>query len=197
MEGEEEEIFGGSEGEMRGLNDTVGNEEINYNGHGERKESTKLAETVKSLQKEVQSYKEDNNRMLQQLNDMLVHNLNEIQRQMNPYFRKRKESQKEKKHARSVSKSKKPRYSSPSSGGSSNFSKESRSIPERTSGKIRRRRHRRDELQGELKKIKPPIFKGDSEKGEYVEAWLLGLRKYFRIYNYSSRMEASIAIHQL
>ena len=64
MEGEEEEIFGGSEGEIRGLNDTFGNEEINSDGHGEQKESVKLAETVKSLHKEVQSYREDNERML-------------------------------------------------------------------------------------------------------------------------------------
>ena len=53
MEGGEEEIFGGSEGEMRGLNDTIGNEEINSDGHGEWKEFAKLVETVKSLQKEV------------------------------------------------------------------------------------------------------------------------------------------------
>ena len=80
MEGEEEEILGGSEGEIRGLHDTVGNEEVNSDGHGGQKESAKLEETVKSLQKEVQSYREDNERMLQQLNDRLVHNLNEIQR---------------------------------------------------------------------------------------------------------------------
>lgn len=53
MEREEEEILSGSEGEIIGLHDTVGNEEINSDGHGEWKESAKLAETVKSLQKEV------------------------------------------------------------------------------------------------------------------------------------------------
>jgi len=41
------------------------------------------------------------------------------------------------------------------------------------------------------------MFKGDSEKGEDAEAWLLGMRKYFSIYDYSSKLEASIAIHQL
>lgn len=113
--------------------------------------------------------------MLQQLNDRLVHNLNEIQRQMNYDSRKRKESRKEKKHSQSVSKSKKSRYSSPSPGESSDPSKESRSSLDRSSR--RRRKHRRDELQGELKKIKPPILKGDSEKGEDFETWLLGMRK--------------------
>ena len=41
-----------------------------------------LAETVKSLQKQVQSYQVDNERMFIQLNDGVMHNLNEIQRQM-------------------------------------------------------------------------------------------------------------------
>jgi len=80
MEGGKEEFPCDSKGELRGLNDTVGNEEVNFDGHGERKESAELAETVKSLQKEVQSYKADNERMLIQLNDRMVHNLNEIQR---------------------------------------------------------------------------------------------------------------------
>ena len=49
MEREEGEIPIGSEGEMRGQNNSVGNTEINFDGHGERKESAELAETVKSL----------------------------------------------------------------------------------------------------------------------------------------------------
>ena len=53
MEGEEEEILGGSEGELKGWDDTVGNEGMNSDGHVGRKEFAKLAETVKSLQKEV------------------------------------------------------------------------------------------------------------------------------------------------
>jgi len=53
MEREEEKILGGSEGEIRGLNDTVRNEDKNSNGHGGGKESADIAETIKSLQKEV------------------------------------------------------------------------------------------------------------------------------------------------
>jgi hypothetical protein len=33
-------------------------------------------------------------------------------------------------------------------------------------------------LQGELRKIKPPSFDGENKKFEYVEAWLLEMRKY-------------------
>ena len=53
MEREEEEILGGLEGEIRGLNDIIRNEEINSDGHGERKESAELAKNFKSFQKEV------------------------------------------------------------------------------------------------------------------------------------------------
>ena len=130
--------------------------------------------------------------MLIQLNDRLTHNLSQIQRQMS-FDSRRRGSYKEKKRSKDASKYKKSRYSSPSLGDSSDSPEESKSSLDRSS-KIRRK-YRKDELQGELRKIKPPIFKGDSEKGEDAEAWLLGMRKYFRIYNYSSRMEVNIAIH--
>ena len=99
------------------------------------------------------------------------------------------------KRGKGVSQSKKPQYSSLSSEESSDSPQESASSWDKPSR--RRNKYRKDELQGELRKIKPPTFKGDNEKGEDAEAWLLGLRKYFRICNYSSQMEASIAIHQL
>jgi hypothetical protein len=37
----------------------------------------------------------------------------------------------------------------------------------------------RDELKGEMNKIKPPMFDGEHKKEEDVETWLLGMRKYF------------------
>lgn len=42
-----------------------------------------------------------------------------------------------------------------------------------------RRRHEREELQGELRKIKPPTFDGENKKGDDVKSCLLGVRKYF------------------
>jgi hypothetical protein len=39
--------------------------------------------------------------------------------------------------------------------------------------------------------------KESSRKGEYVEAWLLGMKKYFQLLDYSSNVEARIAIHHL
>ena len=50
--------------EVGRMTDMVGNKEMDSDGHIGRKESAKLAKNVKSLQKEVQSYKADNERML-------------------------------------------------------------------------------------------------------------------------------------
>ena len=61
------------------------------------------------------------------------------------------------------------------------------------------RKHERrsgvDELQGEMKKIKPPTFDGDHKKDEHVETWVLGMRKYFQLHNYSSHAKGIISIY--
>jgi hypothetical protein len=62
------------------------------------------------------------------------------------------------------------------------------------------RKHQRsgvDELKGEMNKIKPPTFDGEHKKEEDVETWLLGMRKYFQLQNYSSHVEGRIAMYQL
>jgi hypothetical protein len=38
-------------------------------------------------------------------------------------------------------------------------------------------------------KIKPPTFNGDHRKGEEVEAWMLEMKKYFRLHDYPMRKE--------
>ena len=54
-----------------------------------------------------------------------------------------------------------------------------------------------DELKGEMNKIKPPNFDGEKNKDEDDETWLLGMRKYFQLQNYSSHAEGIISIYQL
>ena len=54
-----------------------------------------------------------------------------------------------------------------------------------------------EEISGEFMKIKPPTFNGETEKGEEVESWLSGMRKYFQIYNYSNQLKARMAIYNL
>ena len=40
-----------------------------------------------------------------------------------------------------------------------------------------------EEISGEFKKIKPPAFNGETEKGEESKSWLSGMNNYFQIYN--------------
>jgi hypothetical protein len=61
----------------------------------------------------------------------------------------------------------------------------------------KRRRHEVDILQGELRKIKLPTFNGEHRKGEEAEVWLLEMKKYFRLHDYPSWVEARIATYHL
>ena len=54
-----------------------------------------------------------------------------------------------------------------------------------------------EEIYGEFKKIRPPTFNGETEKGEEAESWLSGMKKYFQIYNYSNKLKARMAIYNL
>ena len=54
-----------------------------------------------------------------------------------------------------------------------------------------------EEIYGEFKKIKPPTFNGETEKGEEVESWLSRMKKYFQICNYSNQLKARMAIYNL
>jgi hypothetical protein len=49
----------------------------------------------------------------------------------------------------------------------------------------------------EFKKSKPPTFDGEIKKGEEAEAWILGLKKYFRVHNYSENLKSRITIFNL
>jgi hypothetical protein len=48
-----------------------------------------------------------------------------------------------------------------------------------------------------MNKIKPPTFDGEHKKDEDAKTWLLGMRKYFQLHNYSSHAEGRIYIYQL
>jgi hypothetical protein len=47
-----------------------------------------------------------------------------------------------------------------------------------------------------MNKIKPPTFDGEHEKGEDIETWLLGMRKYFQFHNLCSHAKGRISIYQ-
>jgi hypothetical protein len=60
-----------------------------------------------------------------------------------------------------------------------------------------RKRKQVDHLEGEFKRIKSATFDGESGTGEEAEAWLLDIKKYFHIYNYSSNLKVRMAIYNL
>jgi hypothetical protein len=59
------------------------------------------------------------------------------------------------------------------------------------------RRTRVDKIQGEMNKIKPPTLYGEKKNNEDAETWLLDMRKYFQLHNYSTHVEGRITIYQL
>ena len=48
------------------------------------------------------------------------------------------------------------------------------------------------ELHGKFKKLRPPMFDGESE--EAAEAWLLNIKQYFWVYIYDDKLRACLAI---
>jgi hypothetical protein len=60
-----------------------------------------------------------------------------------------------------------------------------------------RRKKEVDSFQGELRNLKRPSFEGEREREDDVEAWLLGLKRYFHLHNYSSNLEARISTYHL
>jgi hypothetical protein len=60
-----------------------------------------------------------------------------------------------------------------------------------------RKRKQTDHLEGEFKNIKPATFDGESRTREEAEAWVLDIKIYFEIYNYSSNMKVRMVIYNL
>jgi len=46
----------------------------------------------------------------------------------------------------------------------------------------------------EYKKKKSPTFDGENNKAKEAEAWLLGMKKYFKVHDYYENMKAKVAI---
>jgi hypothetical protein len=63
--------------------------------------------------------------------------------------------------------------------------------------KGKKRKHSKSHNPEEFKKAKPPSFNGEIKKWEETEAWLLGLKKYFRVHDYSDNLKVRITIFNL
>jgi hypothetical protein len=177
----------------------LGIEGTDSNRHGEgRDENMNMVETIKNLQKDVQSHKYDYERLMiskekqTNFNLKLMQGFNKIENKLDKESGSSKSGSHrppdEKRRERSI------RIHHHHS------SRNSNKISHRSSSPSPVRKHKGpgvDELQGEMNKIKPPTFDGQYKKDEDVETWLLGMRKYFQFHNYSSHAEGRISIYQL
>jgi len=149
----------------------------------ERSEASQVLETMRHLIVEIQSYKADNEQLRkaqekqQEINEILLQSLHEKNNGKEPRTETRKGPEREESAEKKES--------------SSNETKNSENQV-KMSGK-----RKVDHLEGEFKKIKPTSFDGESKTGEEAEAWLLDIKKYFQIYNYSSNMKFRMAVYNL
>jgi hypothetical protein len=71
----------------------------------------------------------------------------------------------------------------------------------RTSSYSRRKQKNQKTSKGhkfeEFRNSKPPSFDGEIKKGEQAEAWLLGLKKYFKVHDFSENLKARVATFNL
>ena len=140
--------------------------------------SSELLQTVKDLKTEMESVKWENERILraqEELNQILTEKFQTEGRG------RRKESE-DTSHQR---KSKKMKHTKDESNSSSEVFGEQRNFHSTSDSSndkhyTKRRKYKPyEEISGEFKKIKPPTFNGETEKGEEAESWLSGMRNYF------------------
>jgi hypothetical protein len=188
-----------SEDEVRGMDVHLGIEGTNSNGHGEEiDKEVNMMKIIKNLQKDVQMHQEDNKRLMRakekqgDFNMKLMQSLERIEKKLD----KESGSNKSENHGTPDEE----RRGRSGSRHHQHSRRHSKRRPHNSSSPSPTRKHRRsevDELKGEMNKIKPPTFDGEHKKDEDVEAWLLGMRKYFQLQNYSSHAEGRISIYQL
>jgi hypothetical protein len=137
---------------------------------------------VRSLKIEVQSYKEDNERLMKeqnQINAQVMQSLNQLHRETKKGScsrheeggrqHERRDNYKGASYSRSASRTHR-QHSPPHSTRKFYASEDSISSLEVSPIRHQRRRHELDNLQGELRKLRPPSFDGEREKEDDVEA---------------------------
>jgi hypothetical protein len=187
----EDERASSHDKEAEGQNTRVGNAETESNGRKGKGEKETLIEMVRSLKMEVHGYKEDNERLMRekiQINARVLWSLNQLQRQMKKgsnsrqeeegKFHERRDDRGRAGYSRSARRAH-GHHSPPYSERNFYALEDLVSSPEVSHVKHQRRKQERDSFQGELRKLKPPSFNGEREREDDVEAWFLGLRRYF------------------
>jgi hypothetical protein len=168
-----------------------------------------LVKIVRSLMVELQNCKADNERMMKEqekqteINAVLLQSLSNLQRQMQHEPETQKHGHISAHTERSTSKKVHPRGKGKASDNSSEKEDgdSEGSSSSRTSSYPRRKQKKQKASKGlkfkEFKKAKPPSFDDEIKKGEEAEAWLLGLKKYFRVHDFSENMKARVATFNL
>ena len=77
------------------------------------------------------------------------------------------------------------------SSGSSNF-EGSTGDSSSSSHKNKKKRRYRNNSRDEFRKERPPTFNGEIKNSQEAEAWLLGMRKYFQVQDYSGNMKERV-----
>jgi hypothetical protein len=195
---EETQNASNSKNEREGMDIHLGFEGSNSNGHGkEIDKEGNLRKIIEKFLKDDQTRREDSRKLRKtqekqgEFNLNLLKSLERIEKKLD------KESDLRRTRSHQTSEGRRSRSASRHHHHSQSHSKRrahSSSSPSPT------RKHRIsgvDELKREMNKIKPPMFDGEHKKEEYAETWLLGMRKYFQLQNYSSHVEGRIAMYQL
>jgi hypothetical protein len=211
IEMEEVRIASISESEREGRDVNLGVEGSNSNGHGkEMDKEGRMMKLIERLQKDAQARRADSRKLMRvrdqqgEFNLKVLKNLERIERKLE----KRSDSSKtesrrtpeRKRRSRSVRTPERRRRSRSGSRHHRRSPKHSSREAHSSSSPSPTRKHRIsgvDELKGEMNKIKPPTFDGEHKKEEDAETWLLGMRKYFQLQNYSAHAEGRIAMYQL
>jgi len=162
------------------------------------KKSYELLQIVKYLKAELQCVKEDNERILkaqEELNHIL---LRKIHNQENDIIKVSESDIGTVSYKHKGNKLKFSDYESNSSK-DNRIKKEKYNYSSESSDNSPKRKKNKpyEEISGEFKKIRPPTFNGEIEKGEEAESWLLGMKNYFQIYNYSDELKERMAIYNL
>lgn len=177
----------------------MGIEGTNSNGHGGGKEEDiNLVETLRKLQTDIQSYKDDIERLMKAKEHQKDFNMKmEILYRIENKLDKESGSSKSRSH-------KSPKGKGISRSGirhhhhsQNNSHKRAHNISSPSPVMKYHRMSGVDELKGEMDKIKPLTFDGEHNKDEDAETWLLGMRKYFQLNNYSSHAEGRISIYHM
>jgi hypothetical protein len=199
MEWEKVMIASETRDKRKGKDVNMGVEGSNSNGHGKEKDKEgHIMKIIEGLQREAKARRADSRKLMK---------VKDWQGELNLKFLKsleRIEKKLEKGRDSSMTESRRTHgRRRRSRSGSRHLSHSQRHSDRKThcsSSPSPTRKHRKsgkEELKGEMNKIKPPKFDGEHKKEEDVETWFLGMKKYFQLQNYSARAEGRIAMYQL